>query len=350
MELLIQEGVVAYKEYYDALSSDKLSSLYAFYGSEGFIMKSMIDLTVSKFVAQGFEDMDYCEISGKNLSFSDAKNTLNTYPFMSERRVVVIDKPDFIDTEKWGKPKIDEFINLALSNNSVIVILIFDTIDKKRYGTKQLQKKGALIEFSRINDSELNSWLLKRFKLKSKRPSKSALDYLVQNSGYNREGEQKMDLYALENLITLICSTLDDAEVEVDDIRKYLSPLDNKVKVFKWIEAVLAPNPSLASELLYDLLRDENPYSVAAVFYTQVRKAFLYSLLRSAGKPRAEISEIMGIQDFVSRNLESLYRTYGLKGLNKILKLALELDERLKVGAAGTYLSFELFVHKIAAL
>lgn len=340
---------MAYQDYYKALNKDGLKPLNGFYGPEHYIMKSMIDRTKEKYISAGFEDMDFCEISGKNLSFVDAKNAVSTYPFMSEKRIVVIDKPDFIDSEKWGKSKIDAFFKLVNSNPAVILIMVFDDIDKRKYGAKQLNTQGSLIEFSRIDDEDLSQWLLKRFRANQKKPKKSALDYLVKQAGYNLKENPRNDLYSLEKLVDVISFSKDEEEIDLEDVAKFLVSLD-EANIFEWRDALLMGQADRAIKLLHTLVRNEAPMKLSAMMQTQLRNAFSFSLLREAGYPRPKVIAKMQISEFVSRSLEALYQKYGLSGLNQLLSLSVELDERLKIGSIDGLLSFDLFSQKIASI
>lgn len=340
---------MAYQDYYKELNRGTLKSLNGFYGSERYIMKSMIERTREKYIAAGFEDMDYSELSGKNLSFSEAKNAVSTYPFMSEKRIVVIDRPDFVDSEKWGKKKLDEFFELVSTNTALILILVFDEIDKRKYGSKRLDKLGSLIEFGRIEDSELGPWLLKRFKHNEKRPKKLALDYLVKNSGYNLKENQRSDLYSLEKLVDVICFSTEAGEIELEDVTKFMEGLD-EANLFEWRDALLMGKSDKATQLLHTLVRDEHPMKLSSIVQTQLRNAFSFSLLREAGLSRYEVINKMQIKEFVSRSLEALYKEYGLSGLRLLLSYAVELDERLKIGSFDGLLSFDLFSQKIASI
>lgn len=340
---------MSYTEYFKALNDNKLKALNGFYGPERFIMKKMIALTREKYIAQGFEDMDYSEITGKNLSFSEAKNAVSTYPFMSEKRIVVIDGPDFVDTEKWGKAKIDDFFDLVSTNSALILILLFDEVDRRKYGVKRLDKVGSLIEFGRIEDKDLGLWLLKRFKQNGKRPKQLALDYMVKNSGYNLKENQRNDLYSLEKLVDVISLAKEDEEIGLDDVTKFMDSLD-EANLFEWRDALLGGKSDKAIRLLHTLVRDEHPMKLSALVQTQLRNAFSFSLLREAGLSRYEVIDKMGIKEFVSRSLEALYKQYGLDGLRLMLAYAVELDERLKIGNMDHLLSFDLFSQKIASI
>lgn len=342
-------GFLSYKHYVKELKEDALKPLNGFYGTEAYIMRSMIDLTKDKYLAQGFEEMDYSELSGKNLSFSEAKNAVSTYPFMSSKRIVVIEKPDFLMSEKWGRDKIDEFFEIVNSNKALILIFLFEDIDRRKYGIKRLDKLGSLREFGRITKEELEQWLVKRFKHNKKRIAKRALEYMVINSGYHFKENPPNDLYSLEKLVDLISLSKEAEEIGLDDVTKYMESLDEP-KLFEWRDALLMGESEKATVILHSLIRNKHPMTLSAIVRTQLRSSFSYSLLREAGFVRTEVFTRMQIKEFVSQSLEALYRLYGLSGLRLLLSYAVELDERLKIGSIDALLAFDLFSQKIASI
>lgn len=338
---------MAYTDYYDDLKNDKLLGIYGFYGPESFIIKSMLDLTKEKLILKGLEELDYVYVNGKNLDFSDAKSYVEILPFASEKRVVVIENPDFFDTEKWGLKKIEKFLDLHKDGN-VLTILLFDKIDKKKSSYKVLSKVGKLVEFQRLDRNSLIRWIQKS-KFIKKDISEPASIYIADESGY-LEKNSFIDLFYIKNLLELVSNSTKNSTISLEDVKTYLES-SVKANVFKWRDSVIRGNIAESSKLLNALLeKEEHPIKLFSIFQSFVRDIYKFSLLKDSGLSKYEISKLLKKQDFIIKDYENIYNEFSKEKIGKLIDLCVETDDFLKIGSVDGVLALNRLVFKIKEL
>ncbi len=339
---------MSYRDYYDDLIAGNLSSIYGFYGPETFIIKSMLNLTKEKLIASGLEELDYASVSGKNMGFLDAKGLVDMPPFASKKRVVVIENPDFIDTDKWGKKKIDRFLDLHKDPESILTILLFDKIDRRKYGSKALLKIGKLVEFTRLDRKSLIRWIQKS-KFLDKEISPSAATYIADESGY-LEKTPLIDLFGLKSLLEVISDGIDGNVIELQDVQRHI---ETKLhgNVFKWRDSLIRGRTSEALGYFKDLISEgEHPIKLLSILQSQVRETYKYSLLKRVGMSDSAIAKKMKKHDFVVREYGVIYSLYSDDGLSKLLSIVLEADDLVKMGSTDGVLVLQTLSFQVKRL
>ncbi len=338
--------MLAYKDYYDDILSGKMKSIYAFYGPEKFIMNSMIDISKKRFIAEGLESIDLIDFEAKNLTYTEARKLLEHLPFASEKRLLIMRNPDFIDSDKWDRKNLDAFLDFHHQSDHLLTLLIFDKIDNRKYGVKAISKLGKVVEFSRINRDELIRWIHTKFRELKKEIQRDALIYIADNSMY-LEKNADSDLGKLYSFIQVLADSIKSDRISLKDVRSLMaSKYDSNV--FKWRSAILSGKAEESIYYLHALfLEGEAPIKLLYMLENQLRDLYLYSLLKSANLKDAEIAKKMGKQVFMLKDLNILYHSPTFKNINHIIELLLAFDDMMKIGGVDGKLLLQYLAFKI---
>ncbi len=338
---------MSYRDYYDDMLSGNLKSIYAFYGVEKFIMNSMIDIAKKNLITEGLEAIDLIDIDAKGLTYVEAKKMVEHLPFGSEKRVVILRNPDFIDSEKWQRENLDNFLEIHRSAEHILTLLICDKLDNRKYGVKALNKVGKVVEFTRINRDELIRWIKNKFN-ELKRPiAREALTYIADNSLYLEKGNDS-DLGKLYSFIQVLSDSVKHSEITLNDVREQLD-LRVETNIFKWRTALLAGKSKEAIYYLDALLADgEAPIKLMYMLEIHLKDLYLYSLLKSAKLKEAEIAKKMGKQVFMLKDLQGLMNARTYRHLGSLMELLLEYDDMMKIGGVDGKLVLQMLAFKIA--
>ncbi|MDO4771988.1 MAG: DNA polymerase III subunit delta [Bacillota bacterium] len=337
---------LSYTEYYNDYLSGAVKNIYGFYGPETFIMNSMIDLSKKKFVAEGLESVDCMDFDAKGLSYNDAKKILDHLPFGSERRIIIMRNPDFIDTEKWKKEKLDSFFELHLKSDYLLTFLIFDKLDKRKYGPKALEKVGRLVEFSKITREELLRWIAGKFQERKRSVDRETVHFIADNSLY-LEKDGVDDLASLYSLIQVLCDSVSNGKVTLQEVKKHLD-LKVESNVFKWRNLLLMGRAAESIRYLHALLIEkEPPIRLLSLLTGQIRDLYLYSLLKKARLDEREIAKKMGKQPFMLKDLDALLHSNLFPHLQEVTETLLDYDDMLKIGGFDGALALQDLAFKI---
>ncbi len=337
---------MSYRDFYDDILSENLKGIYAFYGSEKFIMNSMIDISKKKFITEGLEAIDLIDVEAKGLTYVEAKKMVEHLPFASEKRVIILRNPDFIDSEKWQRENLDNFLEIHNSSEHVLTLLICDKLDNRKYGVKALNKVGKVVEFSKINRDELIRWIKNKFN-ELKRPiGREAVAYIADNSLYLEKGSDG-DLGKLYSFIQVLSDAVKNSEITLNDVREYMD-LRVETNIFKWRTALLAGKSKEAIYYLHALLVEgEAPIKLLYMAEIHLRDLYLYSLLKSAKLKEAEIAKKMGKQVFMLKDLQMLINTKTYRYLDALIETLLAHDDMMKIGGIDGKLVLQMLAFKI---
>ena len=171
-----------------------IKSLYIIEGNDEFLISQAIQILKENLV-QGLEEFNYLKLDGAELKVGDLKNILNTLPFGSEHRLVVIE-----NVNPTLSKALEAFCNLA--SCGVVVALV----------CPNLKLAGEVISCDHLDAVELKKWLNSYFKENKLSISNEALNYLIEISN--------SDLGYLNTELIKLVNYMDENEtVEIDHIK-----------------------------------------------------------------------------------------------------------------------------------
>lgn len=211
---------------------------YLFLGEEDFLKETELKKLKSRFLENSTRDLNYNVFYAKDKDFKlkEALDILNTAPFMSPKRFVILKDADSLsDSDK-------ESVLFYLKNPKDSSILIIDSKSSKiKEGfVLEASKLTKLVRSARLIDSEINMWVSKRVRAAGKKISAEAINLIKEN---------------LPNDLNILCSSVDNLilyagkrpEITKEDVEKviYVAPLKTSFDLLDAIEkkdAILAMN------------------------------------------------------------------------------------------------------------
>ena len=143
-----------------------MENIYLFKGNEELIIHNKIETIIKNAKVPSFNKTTYdLEIS----SLNDAINDCLTIPFMSNKKIVIIKNPHFL--EKGGvdsKTNIKLFQSYLKKPNLDCVLIIDATriaIDEKSEIYRELEKAAEVSDTKELSDVEMQGWLRRQFQV-----------------------------------------------------------------------------------------------------------------------------------------------------------------------------------------
>ena len=202
---------------------------YLFLGEEDFLKETELKKLKSRFLENSTRDLNYNVFYAKDKDFKlkEALEILNTAPFMSPKRFVILKDADSLsDSDK-------ESVLFYLKNPKDTSILIIDSKSSKiKEGfVLEASKLTKLVRSARLIDSEINMWISKRVRAAGKKISAEAINLIKEN---------------LPNDLNILCSSVDNLmlyagkrpEITKKDVEKviYVAPLKTSFDLLDAIE------------------------------------------------------------------------------------------------------------------
>lgn len=312
------------------------------YGEDTFRSREYLREVVEQFKKQR-------DPQGYNVVFLDGKKEelgrilgeLKTAPFLSERRMVIIE--DVLS--KSDKEFLEGLVTLVekkgLPESNVAVFYQADDLSKVKEVKKLheiLAKEKFAREFKKLNEVESVIWLEEEIKKRGGKISRLASRYLSENLGG--------DMWLGSSLARQLASYKKGEEIIQKDVQLFLEEkaADN---IFEMSEAVAGGNRKLAFRLVEDQRRlgEDDGYLFSMILrqfkiLLQIRDMFE----REDNLPSDEMAKILGLHPYVVKKSLPLVKRYSLARLKEIYGELLEIDIKTKTGRGGQSFLIDLFI------
>lgn len=284
------------------LKSKTTGNLYLFFGEETYIKNTYLKIMTDLVPDDGFGDFNRIYIDGKDADFDRIDDALNSFPMMSEKKLIVIKNSGIF---KSPKEETKEFWLKQLDNLPDFVLVIFDEIevDKRSATYKAVQKSGLCVEFQYMKDYEIAPWVMREVQKHGKKISKESAEFLV-----------SMCDPGLENIKNELDKLCDYSENEIfkSDIEKVVAKPINVV-IFELTDALMNKKRDHAMSILLRLKENrESAFNVLYLLSSTFDKMLQAKLLLDDGYPYNTISTKMKLSPFIAKKYIE-----GGKGFNR---------------------------------
>ena len=326
------------------MKNGQIEPVYCIYGEESYF----IDETI-KCLKQSLSSSEEVEVINFDLEDSPVDFVLDeadTFPFFSERKLVIAKNASFLKASEKGKEKIEHDLKRLegwLGNPSDFCVTLFiapyEKLDERKKITKVMKEKSVVLHAETPKENDLAVWIRNEVRLQGVQIGDEAVDKLVEMVGANMLQLQleieKMALYlGGENQITVsLVEELVAKTLEHD--------------AFKMLNAYLSRNTTEALQIYHDLLRQkEEPIMLVGLLASNIRTMSNIYFLQKKGYHPTQISKQLKIHPYrVKLMLENRNRP-SEERLLKALKNLSEIDLQLKSLSGNRERYLEMFLLK----
>lgn len=305
-----------------------MSNVYLLYGENEYLINKKIEEIKNKY--SSYDIVSY-DMTIDNISSAIEDLSMNS--LFSTDKIVICYNCVFLNNTKCDIDHKIEYLSEYLKNaSSNILILVTDTLDKRKKIVKDLLKENAY-EFKNLNDYELNSFII---------------DYCKKNGFKISSDALSLFKTKLTNNLYIICSELDklflccDKIISKSDIEVITSRMIN-CNIFDLINAIVRKDINKSLELYDDLiLINEEEIKLIVTLANQFRLIYQVKNMFKSGYTEADIARVLGVHPYrVKVANEVCISNYDniryLKSLSK-------LDEDIKTGKIDKREGFTNFI------
>lgn len=320
------------------------------HGVEQYLINWAVDTLVNKLVNPASKCMDYLSLYEESMTVDNIISGCNTFSMFSEKRVVVVkDFPPLktASPKGFGKDEIEKLIDyINNSNESTVLILTSEEVDKKTALYKAINSKGSDYDFAPIDRGDLQAFIKKNIKKNGKIIDTKTLRFMIELSGYyNKDTEYR--LYNLDNDIKKIVALCDDELIDENSVKEAVLG-DVDTFIFNLIDAVSNNKKDDAYRILYNILSDgSDPFKILALLVSQFELMLEVKELREEGRNLVEISKILKIHEFRIKKAIAFCDKFSLNKIKETLTNIYQTDRMIKSGELDSKLALEIFIAKI---
>ncbi len=316
-----------------------MKNIYLFVGNEELIIKNKIDTVITNAHPGPFNltsyDMDLDKLES-------AINDCKTMPFMSEKKVVVIKRPTFL--EKGNSNQNVLSLIDYLDNPSDNTILIIDAtninIDESKEVSIMLRKKAEVSETRDLSEVEMRGWLKRQFGVMGVEIEENAVELFFEYVGTNLV-QAKSEVEKLLNYIG------DRKIINMRDVASCVSE-EGETNVFALTKAITSKDKNKIMEIYYSLLKSGNDQmKLLNLIYRSLKDSYTCLLLMEQGMNQASIASILNISPGRTYYIMKDAKNFTIESLRKMIKDIGDLDYKIKSGQIDKVSGLELFLFQI---
>ena len=261
-----------------------------------------------------------------------------TYPFLSDYRVIVYENPSFIFDSKLLDAKQQQVLVDYLANpveTTVLIMVINKTVNSNSLIYKKISKYFKIEKFDKLSQNDFEKLVRDDLKTNSVNISKDALELLL--SRLDNDVEKYKN--ELNKLLTY------GTELDYQDIDYLINqPIENDI--FKLTNAINQNDLAASLKVYRDLLTNNknDVLSIIGLLASQYRSMSQVKLLSQLGYNNAQIAAKLNVSaGSVYYKLRDSLSLSAKELMNKLNQLAI-LDESIKSGLTEPVSGLELFI------
>lgn len=327
-------------EFFKTLKNGEIKPVYFFQGEERYVMRSALKQLENAVISEDMRDVNLTVLSS-DAGGDEICTALETFPFLSEKRMVVLEESTFLNTtgKADGEDRLIEYLKNPL--DTTVFVILSQKPDKRKKLYKALLNH-AVVEFNALNDDELSRWIVKTLRGFSVEIDASAIKFLIEYADARPD--------ALITELEKLSSYKKEGTVNKDDILAVVTP-SNDYNIFKMTDAILDKNLKSALMLLSGMLMNkEEPLLILGAISKQYRQLLRIKTLIEEKTPRNEIISLLGLRDFIFKRLEGICNKTTVLKLKTAVDLCYETDEGLKTGLKFDEAALHTLIYQLATL
>jgi DNA polymerase-3 subunit delta len=326
-----------YEDLIKSLKQGKILPLYLFFGEEEFLIQEAVDLIISKAVDPEARDFNFNTVYCKGTSGNEIVNLAETFPFMSERRLVIAKEIDALKASD-----LEELISYLRSPSPTTCLLMI--ANQPRYDKKSVvapvEANGAVVRFYSILDRDVLSWIDNWARQRGLSIQRDAAQYVWQILGNDLQAITN----ELEKVIIFIKDRkniiFEDVKAVVGDFRDY-TPFD-------LADALGKKSREKAFLILSRLIQEgEQPVGILASIAWNFRRIMRAKSMEAAGSGYDEIKKKMNIIFHQSASFQEQMRNYNLSELQGVFDILITTDKAIKSSGIGGRLVLERMIMRL---
>ena len=322
-----------YKDIVYNIKDKNFEKIYLLYGKEHYLIDNAIKL-FRESLNESMIDFNLEIIDGKETTLDQLLSSIETLPFMDERKIVIVKDFELLTKSKKKNfsDKDEKTFASHLENipdTTILVFAVYGEIDKRKSIVSKISKNGIAYNCEKISDMELFKWTKKKFEKNNTMIDNAQIMYFIESTGY----KDKNNEYTLSDIDNEIIDRLSQKKIEND--------------IFKLIDYIGDKNSQNAIKILNDMINEgESVLGIFAMINRQFKIVLQVKELLNKGLNNKAISDKLKLSLFIVNKSIKISRNFTESMIIDMLNYILESDYKIKKGLMRDTLAIEMLVSK----
>lgn len=284
---------------------------------EDLYLKASAKSNLIKAIVTDFSDLNLSIFSTENIDGNNLKKALDTMPFMSEKRLVLI-----LENESKKNENILKILTDYVNNPNSTTVLVIDECVNSNFKNLEKLDNVTLVDCSRLEKDILKNFIIKSCRAKNIEIETIAIEKLIDFcDGYmvkiNLEIDKLINYKLNEKVIT-------EKDVE-DNVVK-----SEEYQIFELTNALFNKNAEKALFIVDDIIKNKkNINMILNLIYNHIRRLFYVKISKETTDVTAKLLEI---KEFAVKKLLEQSKNLSAKKLRNVLSLCEDTDYNIKSG------------------
>jgi DNA polymerase-3 subunit delta len=333
------------------------SEIFFLYGTDEYAMVQQINKRIREMGPATTADLNITRLDGKTLDMDALQTAANAVPFLSDKRLVILENPSVGFKGPDGLTKLSGILRNLPPTTTVLLIEFLEPQYNRNYAflnwLKQLiSSKGGINniqthEFKLPDENQLPGWIINETSRQAQAHQKSvrieptAAEHLAEMVGE----DTRLASQEIAKLLEYVDYSRPITIQEVDQVSIATAHQD----VFVLVDALGKKQGQKAQLVLHQLLEVDEAFSIWGMVVRQFRLLLQAREIMDAGGRKDDIAREIPVHSFVAGKLAEQARQFDLAGLELIYHRLVELDESMKSGQLTIDLALDLLVVELCA-
>ena len=326
---------------------------YILYGQDDFSLNQVLDEIKAELGDRETVATNTTNLEGKHLTISELRNGCDAAPFLSSRRLVIVDGLLGRFEVKQGRPRSGkgkpgnglgewEDLNSYIKRmpETTVLVLVDEEVKSSNPLFKKLAPLAEVKAFPLLKRETLKAWIRQRVKREGGNITPQAVHLLAELIGG--------DLWAMSGEIQKLLLYSQERPINEGDVRQLVSCIQ-EANIFALVDAVAEGRTEMAQRILHRLYDDGVPPTYILVMITRQFRLIAQASDMQKGLSRTQIQHGLGLKSDYSLNKTlGQAKMYDFEGVKRVYDKLLETDLAIKTGKCSDKLALELLVTELA--
>lgn len=321
------------------LQAGSLPGLILLYGQESYFVEEGLQAIRNAVVRQEDRDFNLTQFHGRDFKANDVVEQARTFPVFADRRLVIIKNVHEASADQLDG--LQSYIEDPVPET--VLLLTAEKIDARRKIYQVLKKTGTAIEFKKIYENQLPTFVRDLAKTLNVTLTGEGLKLFCKRVGTN--------LIEVQGELEKLVGYLGDRDLaDENDVAAIVS--DTRIEsVFDLTDALGQGDISTALKLLDRLLSEgQAPLMVLAMMTRHFRQMWKIKELTAQKVPQNEFPKRVGVSPYFLKGLLQQASRFSNQHYRQVFDQFLITDLALKSSGGDPKMFLEKLVLEIAAM
>lgn len=302
-------------------------------------------------------EMNTSHLEGKSTSLNDLRSAALAMPFLTERRLVIVENALQPFTGR-GKGKDRDAFTMLLESLPQTTALVLVIPDSKKYRkgsfkwetlkdshwliqwADQHSKEVMILDCALPTDAEMTRWVRAKAAELGGSLTPAAVSLLVEYVGNNTQR-------AVQEITKLLTYVNYDRPADDDDVR-WLTAQEQQASIFDMVDAIGDRDGQEAVKTLHILLEDSDPLPLFGMIVRQFRLLLQAREILDSGGSQADIAQKLKQHPYVAQKISGQARHFSISTLESVYHQLLQMDIEGKSGGMDVGLALDVLIAELA--